>query len=128
MASQKPATLSLTGRCYTERTELMAASVTKLPRDAACSVGDMKLYFRHDAAGVMAMREGHTNYGFSGWIAGSVWAGDSWTPVDFKTLFSTPIGYFEKLGSLDEAARRVQHTLQSIRGQQLRLVGKKYVV
>jgi len=126
---QKPA-LSLSGNVYTkedvEMLELADEDPESLPaliRDDVANgdrlaPGDLKVYPQLDEQGRMAARGGHTNFGFSGYFAASIFDGTKWRRFDLRTVVPEKESGFAAQKDKADAIERIRECVRSASGRQ----------
>jgi hypothetical protein len=82
------------------------------------SSGDLKVYPQLDAQGRMAVRGGHTNHGYSGYFAASIFDGVSWRRFDLRTIVPVEESGFAAQKDKGAALDRIRERVASARGRQ----------
>ena len=110
--------LQLTGRTFSR--EQLDEEHAKL------DVGDLKLYDGLDYAGRLALKGGHTNYGYSGTVRASIWDGRGWRRLRLISFLGDSV-CFAAQNEKDRAYMKVRRLVAELAGKTVRYDGKRYV-
>lgn len=129
MVDQKPA-LTLSGNVHTkEEVEVLELadedpeSLPDLIRDEVANgdrltPGDLKIYPQLDEMGRMAVRGRHTNFGFSGYFAASIFDGAKWRRFDLRTVVPESESGFAAQKDKSDALDRIRERVRAASGRQ----------
>lgn len=122
--------LSLSGNVHTteevELRELASLDAESFPDQVGddiangdiLAVGDLKVFPRLDEQGRMAARGGHTNFGFSGYFAASIFDGAKWRRFDLRTVVPDKESRFAAQRYKHDALSCIRKRVRSASGSQ----------